>query len=186
MPVAKGKASGTFTTENVKLSNRELKRANFSAARRTSRFVFSWMALMFGLFMIYTSLHYAPALFSPSEVLGVTSHKTSGKKLDNKHVLSPLVDLFRLKRGYFHEGQTLSAQYKLPPGATADLVIIRCKRMVIVEVFSCEPVASQRVQVADGTGAREFRVGAEGFYFVDDKVNLAHAGDPYTIVWQRT
>ena len=185
MPVAKGKASGTFTTENVTLSNREMKRMNFSA-RRTSRFVFSWMALMFGLFMVYTSLHYAPALFKPDEILGVSSHRTSGKKLENRHLLSPLVDLLQLERGYFHAGQTMSAQYKLPPGAEADLTIVRCKRAMIVEVFSCDPVAQQTVRVADGTGAREFRVAEEGFYFVDTQVHLAHAGDPYTVIWQRT
>ena len=183
----KKRASGLLSTDDVNLNRKEW--ARYSAgARRTSRFIFSWMALMLGIFSLYTATHYAPSLFDRDGTIFETSKSTASMKLDmdDGHILSPYIKLFDLKRGYFRAGQKVTAQYDAPRGAQVELTLTRCKRAVVVEVFQCFPEDQQTVKITDSSGARKFVMPATGFYYLQEKVTLRNADDDYRIVWRRS
>jgi hypothetical protein len=152
-----------------------------------ARFVFSWLALLIGLFSCYTAIHYVPSLIGKSELLAVSTRDTASAKLDvdKESFFAPYIKIFDLKRAYMRQGQTIQAQYEMPRGMTIDLHITKCRNAPVLEVYNCEPVGSEVITIRDRSGAREFRVSEAGFYYFDEVIKRGNADADYRIVWRR-
>lgn len=158
-----------------------------------SRLAGTFLSLMFGLGICYTSFFYVPAYFDSEQVLGGASHETTtaaDAEKDTRGTLAAYLDVFKLRRGYIKAGQTLRVDYNLSVGTSLDLVIKHCKAPVIVEVFYCQSSSDQHIQVEQsGKGFKTFLMRQPGFYYLDQTVtNLdgSEAVKPYEVVWSRT
>jgi len=180
------KAAGLFTTENVNLKRREWKRLSGNRMG-PMRFVFSWVALLVGLFSCYTALHYVPSLIGKADLLAISTNDSASAKLDveNDNIFSPYIKIFDLRRAYMRSGQSIQAQYDMPRGMAIDLHITKCRTAPVIEVYNCDPVSSQVVTITDTSGAREFMVSEAGFYYFDEVVKRGNPNDDYRIVWRR-
>ena len=158
-----------------------------------SRLAGTFLSLIFGLGICYSSFFYVPAYFDSEQVLGGASHETvtldDGEK-DTRGMFTAYLDVFKLRRGYIKAGQTLRVDYTLSADTALDLVIKHCKAPVIVEVFYCQSTSDQSVQVEQtGKGYKTFLMRQPGFYYLDQNVKNLDGTDavkPYEVVWSRT
>ncbi|WP_409434052.1 hypothetical protein ACJ3XI_05995 [Litorimonas sp. RW-G-Af-16] len=151
--------------------------------------MFSGLSLTFGAMMCYVALHYVPAFTSTHKVLSFSNGDTSAARLQNRNpvqkLLGPYADAFSLKRTYLRAGQSIQVQYAIPAGAKMDLNIVQCRRLWVIEVFTCQTVSRKHVEVTKKVGTETFRFQDTGFYFFDETVTLGEKGKDYRVVWTR-
>jgi len=155
------------------------------------RAIFSGLSLSLGGLMCYVSLHYLPAFVQTQKILGSNAIDTSTARLQNKgpirKVLGPYIDAFSMQRTYLRPGQEIEAQFILPEGATLDLEIEQCRRVIAIEIFKCDVISRKNVSVTKATlGDKSFQFANGGFYHFSHKVTLANgSSNDYTVVWTR-
>ena len=179
-------AKGAFDTSRVSLSRREAKRftKSYARARGYTRVLLSWCALALGLGTIYVALFYLPSLLRGSgSVVAERTGRSADMRLDleNEGFLSGHLSLLNMDRAYMRAGQYLTAQYALPVGQRLELEIIRCQSDIVVEVFRCNPVSAQRLEISDRTGSRRIRISENGFYHFNESAT----SDDYRVIWKR-
>ena len=183
LPVKKRRrvASGLMSTYDVDVSGRDLRRHRQSAMG-PARFVGSWMALMLGLFSVYTAVHYIPAFRSADVVESGQERSDVLLAVDDRHPFTPYLDHLQMKRTYVKPGSSLSVQYRTD-GKPVDLFITQCRNIPVVEVYRCNPVAIREVNVRDTSGRREFVFLEGGFYHFSEQ---SEDDARYRVVWRRT
>lgn len=153
------------------------------------RSIFSAISLLFGALMIYVTLHYLPAFLQPQKILGMTDTQLTSARLKDegpiRKLMGPYADLFTMKRTYLRSGQTIQAQYAMPPGAVMTLKIKQCRSLWIVEVFECQVVSKQSIRITNPTGSKSFQFPETGFYHFDESVKLPKGKGDYRVVWVR-
>lgn len=180
-------AVGGFHAAYIDKRTKLSKRPKMGIIRTT----FTGLSLVFGFLMCYVALHYIPAFMQTNKVLslsGLNTNKAAAElKPENpiERFIMPYIDAFDMQRTYLREGQTIQAQYVLPEGATLDLHIQKCRRLWVVEIFTCQTMAYEHVQVTDRTGTQAFTFRDTGFYHFKDVVTLPHEGQEYRVVWKR-
>ena len=173
--------SGLMSAYDVDVTGRDIRRHQ-QGTMGPARFVGSWIALLLGLFSVYTAIHYIPAFRSVDVVESEQSRSDVLMDVDDSHPLTPYLDHLQLKRTYVKPGSTLSVQYRTD-GKPVDLFITQCRNIPVLEVYRCDPIAVREVNVRDRSGRREFQFLNGGFYHLSEK-----AGDDarYRVVWRRT
>ena len=156
------------------------------------RTMFSGLSLLFGALMIYIGFHYIPAFVKPTEIIKLadSSHVNSAKKsLDRDSFygkfVGPYVDMFQMERAYITAGQDVSIRYNLPTGAQLDIAIHQCRRVWVVEIFKCQIVNEQVVQINGTKGSQKFKLPNTGFYHFSERVQLRDGSENYRIMWTR-
>ena len=172
-------ASGLMSAYDVEFTERDIKR-HIQGSMGPVRFVSSWVALMLGLFFVYTAIHYIPAFRSTDVVESERSDALMA--VDDSSPFTPYLDHLQLKRTYVKPGSTLRVQYRTD-GSPLDLFITQCRNIPIVEVYRCTPVVVHEVNVTDTSGRREFQFNEGGFYHFRER---SSADAHYRVVWRRT
>ena len=154
------------------------------------RTLFSGVSLAIGGMMCYVALHYIPAYMQPQKVLSMSHADTAASRLKDRNPLEKLVapywDAFKSKRTYLRGGQIIQAQYVLPEGASLDLHIRQCRRLWVIEVFHCQVLSVETLQITDDTlGTQAFRFKDTGFYHFQEVVTLPAGETDYRVVWSR-
>lgn len=156
------------------------------------RAAFTGASLLFGGAMIYVAFHYVPAFVQPKKVLKFASGDAAAMQtydFDRKskihEFLGPYGELFHLDRAYLQSGQSVNIKYDLPAGAHANLKIVQCKRVWVVEIFKCEVVSQFNAKTKRRSGIESFTLGHGGFYHFRQHVENVPEGEPYRIVWER-
>jgi hypothetical protein len=157
------------------------------------RSLFTGLSLLFGGAMIYVAMHYVPAYVKPQKVLKLASGEIEKPKqgaLSERSVfgkyIGPYVDMFSMERSFLQAGQTVDVKYALPKGSTMDVKIRQCRRLWIVEVFTCQIVNEQVVRVDGSRGTQRFTLSDGGFYHFDERVNLSDESADYRVIWKRS
>lgn len=131
------------------------------------RTVFSAVSLTLGLGLAYVALHYVPAFVSPAQVVRISDLDERSLKADTDGLagtLAPLWTSLQTRRSYIWEGESIEVQYTLPANTEVDLVVERCARQIVREVFACTPVSQQVVTVRGPRGQERLYFGEPGFY----------------------
>jgi len=157
-----------------------------------SRAFGSALSLILGGALCYVSLHYMPAFVSTRKIVAVSDFDQSSTRLkndENHFFLKAYWDAFSLKRTYLRDGQSIQAQYALPPGTKLELGIKRCRPAFILEVFKCDVIGEKSFKITnDQTGTRRFQFQGKGFYLFEEKLTgLSPGAHPksYRVVWSR-
>jgi len=151
-------------------------------------------------FVVYCSLFYVGAFLDVGKVVGISQSVRADnmqKSIKNtrqakeRTLFSPLLDSLSTNRIYMRRGQTIQATYALPSQSKLTLKIKQCKSRPILEVFNCEILGTQGIDISNRTtGFMEFTVTASGFYYFEDQVVQFPDTDlkaflDYRIIWQR-
>jgi len=83
-------------------------------------------------------------------------------------------------------GQSVDVKYALPAGSRMDVKIKQCRRLWIVEVFTCQLVSEQSLRVDGHNGNQRFTLGATGFYHFTERVTLPDPNASYRVIWKRS
>ncbi len=165
--------------------------------RRMYMSVFIWFA---AAFLFYCSLFYVGAFVDVGKVLGVSQAKRAAKVENNaqamraqqdRNLLSPISDALSINRVYLRKGQTIQATYSVPNGTQMLLSIKQCKRMPVLEIFTCNFKSEQERLIRNGrTGVVKFIATEPGFYYFEDQVTLQQGttlklNHDYKVIWQR-
>lgn len=156
------------------------------------RLVASAIALFLGIFLSYCSLFYLPAFASDSQILRLSSADKVSPKIDydasrKDGWFTPYFDLLRMQRGYMSAGSKVEAMFVTSTPAQATFAVTRCKKLPIVEIFSCTPIDDSRVTVSDkDSGLVSFTIETSGFYHVTETIRSA-SGEyvDYNVIWRR-
>ncbi len=155
------------------------------------RAIGSAFSLILGGTLCYVSLHYMPAFVSAREVIADSKQNQSSARLKDENspfILKAYWDAFSVKRTYLRSGQTIQAQYALPPGTELELEIKRCRPAFLIEVFSCDVIGEKSFTITkDQTGTQRFQFQGKGFYLFDEKVSglSPDSTEQYRVVWSR-
>lgn len=149
-------------------------------------------SLILGGALCYVSLHYMPAFVSSRKIIAVSNLDQSSTRLKeekNHFLLQAYWDAFSLKRTYLRNGQSIQAQYALPPGTELELGIKRCRPAFILEVFKCDVIGEKSFKITnDQTGTQRFQFQGKGFYLFEEKLKGISPDAPphsYRVVWSR-
>lgn len=156
------------------------------------RLVASAMSLLLGIFLSYCSLFYLPAFASDSQILRLSSAEKISPKITfgasrKDGWFTPYFDLLRMQRGYMSAGSTVQALFVVSEPAELTFAVTRCKKLPIIEIFSCTPVDDSRVTVeGKESGLVSFTVDQSGFYHVTESVRSRPGGyADYNVIWRR-
>ena len=158
---------------------------------KKTRLVGTALSLFLGLAAFYFSLFYLPAYVNQSSIARVTSHERVSPSLDVLGTpvqwYSPYIDLLRLRRGYFHGGQTIEVKYILADHSQLTLKAQRCRGPIIIEIFKCD-VANEivHVETEHKQGKIFLTLPDAGFYRLSESVIKPDGRlGGYSIVWRR-
>lgn len=148
------------------------------------RAVFSALSISLGLGSAYMAMHYIPAYMSPSQVIRVSDidEQSISRKNDGvAAILAPYWRSLQSRRSYIWSGESLEVQYQLDAGQSLDLVIERCARKIVIEMFNCEVVSQQTVRVDGRNGVHRLRFKEPGFYHFRER----QIGASSRVIWRR-
>ena len=156
------------------------------------RSIFSALSLLLGGTMFYVVLHYIPAFVQPKQVLKFATGDTAAlqtydfdRKSKVHEVFGPFIQLFHLDRAYMKPGQSINVKYDLPVGAHANLDIIQCQRVWVIEIFNCTVAGKFNTRTKRRSGVESFALEDGGFYHFRYQVENVPLGEPYRILWER-
>ncbi len=169
--------------------------------KRTFRRMYLTVFVVFSAsFVLYCSLFYVGAFLDVGKIVGISQSVRADNTQKNvrnivlskqRTLFSPFLEALSTNRIYMREGQTIQATYSLPNQSKLTLKIKQCKSKPILEIFDCEILGEQGIDVDKRTtGFIEFTVSESGFYYFEDQVirppstGLKPFRD-YRIVWQR-
>jgi len=162
---------GSFHTE-VEDVNSFFKRGTARKPLGLVRAFFSGLSLILGGMMCYVALHYIPAFLQTQKIFNSVTLEDAAIRLEDKgpirKIFGPYIDAFSMQSTYLRSGHQIQAQFILPEGASLDLNIQQCRRVLVKEIFNCEGFAE------------------EGFYHFDHKITFLNGiADDYKVVWIR-
>ena len=143
---------------------------------------------------IYALYKYVPAYINFNHIISEATSQPStqpgAQNLADSHkkwgIAKPLREYVKLKKAYMRDGQTLQVQYILPEQAQATLTIKRCKNLPIIELFNCEVVQAETIEIGGNTvGTQRLRVKGTAMYVLESQVIMAD-DERFDIVWRRT
>ena len=182
----------TYSKESTRKNRREVNaRSEWFQKEPVSirkRVAYAALTLMLLLTIGYASLFYSASHFNP---VPVPAHMTTANMIDGtpqaqKTSLAFKLQSIFIKKTFIKEGQALSVHYRLPKDAILDLHIRQCKRMFVLEVYSCIPKSQQTVRIEDKTsGWRSLQFSEPGFYHFSETVILPDDSSEYSIAWVR-
>lgn len=161
----KRRASATFhVDEDFGASWRRRNRPQRLGLART---LMTGLTLSFAGATVFVALHYVPAKVSPTQIMRVSDldeTMLSDRATGFMSLIAPYWDSLQSRRTYVRAGDTVEVQYRIDGGQTLDLVVERCARQWVREVFNCNVEAQQVVRVDRRRGHHRFQFNAEGFY----------------------
>jgi len=143
---------------------------------------------------LYALAQYVPAFVNVKKIIVQTaspSNAQSGAQnlaLDRQKwgIAAPLREYVKMNRAYMRAGQALQVKYVLPEGAKAVLTIQQCKSILYVEVFHCQVVAENQIELSnDKVGTRRIALQNTAMYRLKSDVQIGMS-DHYDIKWQRS
>lgn len=159
------------------------------------RVFFTALSLLFAVFMYYIAMHYVPALAGPSKTIRFADDFiTAPSNLDEfefeelssfKKSLGSYSGLFGIDRNYMRSGESIKIKYEIPEGTTVHLDIIQCRRVLVIEVFKCDPVNKFSTQKNISRGITVYDLSGRGFYHFRHRVEGLEETDSYRLVWER-
>ncbi len=147
------------------------------------RLLFSASSLCLGFGAIFVALHYVPAYLTPGNVMRVSDldRKVMTNTTDGAlGVLAPYWDSLQTRRTYVWAGDTIAVEYALENSNSLQLNIKRCASQIVLEVFACNIVSEQTINLSGQRGMHRFRLNEAGFYYFSE----VHSGNGQ-VVWRR-
>ena len=147
------------------------------------RTVFTAFSLVLGLGSGYVALHYLPAVVSPSHVLRVSDLDQQSLAKKPKGLMAyvaPYWTSLQSRRSYIWSGESVEVQYRLEKGNKLDLVVERCARQVVREVFDCQVVSREEIRVTGRSGIHRLSFSEPGFYHFREKKSGGSR-----VIWRR-
>lgn len=150
----------------------------------------SLMKLILLVMTIYALYQYVPAFVNFKKVISQTTTAQPGaqnliRQRDDWGVASPLRDYIKMKKAYVRAGQSLQLQYVLPTNVSATVTLKRCKTIPFVEVFKCNIVQAETIDLKNETiGTKRFQITQSGMYHLESQVEVTK-DDKFDIVWSR-
>ena len=148
---------------------------------RTFSTALTWI---FALGTIYVSLHYVPAFLSPSQIVRVSDadeKMMSEERGPVMSVLGPYWDSLLARRSYIWRNESMEVQYLREGGTSLTLYVERCARKPVLEVFRCDVVSQQRIDITGKSGSRILTMGEPGFYQFREE----YSGPMPRVIWRR-
>ena len=140
------------------------------------------VSLCLGLTAIYVSLHYVPAYASPSQVIRVSDLDEKALEDSPKGAMAyiaPLWQSLQSRRSYVWSGESIEAQFRGAQGGL-DLVVERCARQIVLEIFDCKVESREVLRVSGKAGKKRLRLSEPGFYRFSEQ----NRGDA-RVIWRR-
>lgn len=140
-----------------------------------ARLIGSAASLITGLFVFYCSLFYLPAYLNQDDIVRISSHNRVSPSLERTGTpvnwYTPYIDLLRLRRGFFRQGQTIEVEYLLSQPSTLQIEIKRCGGPLIYEIFKCHVVDQISHSESESLQGRLMvKAPVTGFYRMSDNV----------------
>lgn len=158
------------------------------------RWIFgSAISVVFGIFALYTSVHYLTAYFSPQQYLWDSRGNSAANQMEGGEfgIVDHVINSFAREKAYIRGGKGLAVHYVLPEGKSIELIVTRCQPMLIVEVFNCT-VAEQKKFTLKGQrkGVERYRFSKPGFYVYQSQLlnadgTVSMKDKDYRVVWRR-
>lgn len=174
-----------------------LRREILAAARRDAensmskkRFVATFISLMLGAVLMYSSVFYVPAYLDSRGLMGISTQDSKFPKMaEEPGTVNTFKNILKMRRSYLYEGQGIVLNYNMSGRAAINAVIGQCEAPPIIEVFHCRKTNEQRFKIVTGAqGRKSFAIKKTGFYYFDDFVTNTD-GSPtditYHIEWTR-
>ncbi|MEP6342573.1 MAG: hypothetical protein ABJ275_04595 [Maricaulaceae bacterium] len=146
------------------------------------------------LVIVYALFKYIPAYVNFNRIINTaTSQPVSqfgAQYLTDKPskwgFAAPLREYVKMKKAYVRSGKSLQVQYILPEHAEATLTIKRCKNVPIVELFECQVVQTETIEITGNTiGTQRLQMVETAMYVLESQVRVNN-NERYDIVWRRT
>lgn len=173
--------------KTVKKENRRMKRQSVLDGP------LSILKLITILMVIYSLFQYVPAFLNIKKIISQANAQSSAQagaqtlveNRENWGLMAPLRDYAKLRKAYVRKGQSIQLQYVLPSKAIANVTIKQCKAIPFVEVFNCEVVQSETIDLSgETTGTRRFQVSSSAIYLLESQVQVGE-DDRFDITWRR-
>lgn len=190
-----------MTTERAEIWNiakRDAQRQNKNVKKQKARLKVksvidgpvSIMKFILLLMTIYALYQYIPAFINFKKVISQTTTAQPGAQTligqrDEWGAASPLRDYIKMKKAYVRTGQSLQLQYVLPDSASATVTLKRCKAIPFIEVFKCNVVQAETIELKNETiGTKRFQIAQSGMYHLESQVEVTN-DDQFDIIWRR-
>lgn len=177
----KRKASATFLIDEDFSAGYRKRRRRSLGVGRTFATALTWI---FALGTIYISLHYVPAFLSPSQVVRISDADENAMAKERGPVMSivgPYWDSLLARRSYIWRNEAMEVQYLLDGSSTLTLIVERCARKPVLEVFRCDVMSQQRIGISSRDGSQILTIGEPGFYQFREE----YTGPEPRVVWRR-
>ncbi|MBL4854816.1 MAG: hypothetical protein JKY25_11340 [Robiginitomaculum sp.] len=190
----------SWTAILLEESENSLHRRKTKRKRTFRRMYLSVFVTLGAFFATYCSLFYIGAFLDVGKIVGISQSVRADNAQRNvrsmvqakeRTIFSPFLEALSTNRIYMRKGQTIQATYSLPSRSKLTLKIKQCKSKPILEIFNCEILGEQSIDINKRTtGFIEFTVSESGFYYFEDQViklpdTSLKAFFDYRIVWQR-
>lgn len=152
-------------------------------------------SLIIGSLGAYAAMHYLLPVVSTPQILGISQHNLAASAIEEKEanpLKSHLIRPFELKRSYLRAGQPIKAFYVIPEGAQVDLIIEKCRKSIIIEVFTCDVIGQTNVTVDSAEGTHQFKFKDPGVYNFDARLRYNDGRDitpensqGFYVIWKR-
>ena len=147
------------------------------------------MKLMMLVMVVYALIQYIPAFVNLKKLVTQTNIQSGAQtQIDSRKnwgIFEPVLGYTKIKKAYVRAGNTFSVQYALPQNAEAKLVIKRCRSIIFIEVFNCQVMQSEVIDISGETvGTRRIQVADSAIYVFEHQVNVK-SGEPFDVTWHR-
>ena len=160
-------------------------------AQRESTFggPFSIMKIIALLMTLYALAQYIPAFINFKNIVTQSPSQSGAQNLVESRkkwgAILPLRDYAKMNKAYMRAGQSLQVQYVLPENTKATLTIKQCKSVPFIEVFHCNVVAENKIDISgDTVGTRRITLQSKAMYLLQSEVQVG-SGEIFDIQWQR-
>lgn len=155
-----------------------------------SRLIFTFLSLLFAIFMSYASFFYLPAYVSGTAILKVASqtanYPSSTRHKKSQTVFDRYLDHLIMNRGYLTKGQAVKVRYARSADTQLTLVASRCAGPMIWEIFSCKSTEVRRLNAKQINSEISFFVTQNGFYRFHEVATPNNQSTPaYDVIWSR-
>lgn len=140
-------------------------------------------SLCLALAVGFVAMHYLPAYLSPSSVVRVSDldeQALAERPEGLMGIVAPYWQSLQTRRSYMWSGDGVEVKYTRAAGESLELVVQRCARQIVVEVFNCTVEAQQVIRVDAVTGHHRLYLSEPGFYRFREQ-----GGDGSRVIWRR-
>lgn len=160
-------------------------------AMTKKRFVGTFVSLMFGAGLAFSSIFYVPAYIDFTKPLGSSTEDGKFPQIQtDPGILGSYANMFKIRRGYIKAGQALTLTYNVSSRADITTVIGYCSAPSIIEVFYCNDINESHYKItARKEGKQSFTLKKPGFYHFRETVTYpdgAPMTEPYSLYWHRS